>query len=87
MASTKQLTDHNAIMAWATEGRGRPAIVAETEGEGGPGVLRFDHGQDNDRLEPISWDRFFEIFEAQNLALLVDDSGDNKQFNKLVSRD
>ncbi|MER0239832.1 hypothetical protein [Fulvimarina sp. MAC8] len=87
MSSTKQLTDHNAIQAWAAESRGRPAIVAETEGEGGPGLLRFDHGQDNDGLEPVSWDRFFEIFEEQKLALLVDASGDNSQFNKFVSRD
>ncbi|EAU43238.1 hypothetical protein FP2506_10351 [Fulvimarina pelagi HTCC2506] len=86
MASNKQLTDHDAIKAWAAENKGRPSVVSDTKGDGGSGLLRFDHGQDNDGLEPISWERFFEIFEEQNLALLVDDSGDNSQFSKFVSR-
>ncbi|RFC62904.1 hypothetical protein DYI37_13185 [Fulvimarina endophytica] len=88
MADSKQLTDHDKIKAWAADSEGRPAIVADTEdGSKGPGLLRFDHGQDNDGLEPISWDRFFEIFEDQKLALLIDASGDNQQFSRFVSRD
>ena len=87
MSDTKQLTDHSEIKAWASDARGRPAIVSDTDGsENGPGVLRFDHGQNNEGLEPITWERFFEIFEEQKLALLVDGSGDNQQFSRLVSR-
>lgn len=88
MANNETLTDHDKIKAWASENNGRPAMVEDTENDDkGPGLLRFDHGQDNEGLEVISWERFFEIFEEQKLALLVDTSGDTPQFSRIVSRD
>ena len=86
MASSHIVIDHNDIKAFAERTGGTPAIVSDTKGDGGPGLLRFDHGRDNDGLEKISWDRFFEIFEEQELALMLDKSGDNPNFNKFVSR-
>ncbi len=86
MAASHIVIDHNDIKAFAERTGGKPAIVSDTEGSGGPGLLRFDHGRDNDGLEQISWDRFFSIFEEQELALMLDKSGDNPNFNKFVSR-
>ena len=86
MAASHIVIDHNDIKAFATRTGGKPSVVADTEGNSGPGLLRFDHGRDNEGLEEISWDRFFEIFEEQELALMLDTSGDNPNFNKFVSR-
>ena len=86
MAASHIVIDHNDIKSFAKETGAKPAIVSETKGDGGPGLLRFDHGRDNEGLEEISWDRFFEIFESQELALMLDKSGDNPNFNKFVSR-
>ncbi|MBO0905304.1 hypothetical protein [Jiella sonneratiae] len=86
MAASHIVIDHNDIKDFAKRTKGKPAVVSDTRGDGGPGVLRFDHGHDNQGLEEISWDAFFEIFEAQELALMLDTSGDNPNFNKFVSR-
>lgn len=87
MSDSKKITDHDEIRSWAKKTKGKPAMVTDTEdGKGGPGILRFDHGRDNEGLETIDWDRFFEVFEEQKLALLIDASGDNPNFNKFVHR-
>ena len=88
MASAEKITDHDEIRAWAKKTGGKPSMVADTEDDDrGPGILRFDHGRDDEGLEEIDWDRFFEVFEESQLALLVDPSGENPNFNKFVSRD
>jgi hypothetical protein len=41
-------------------------------------------------LQPISWDQWFDKFEQQDLALMVQDTtagGEKSNFNKLVSRE
>jgi hypothetical protein len=43
-----------------------------------------------DSLEEIEWDQFFEKFDEQGLALLVQDKtarGQKSNFNKLISRE
>ena len=54
-----------------------------------PGILRinFDEpgGDDDAGLEEISWDEWFQAFDANNLAFLYQDEGDSR-FNKLVDR-
>ena len=43
-----------------------------------------------DSLEEIEWEQFFEKFDEQGLALLVQDKtarGQKSNFNKLVSRE
>jgi hypothetical protein len=68
---------------------GRPAHVADTGAGGDPGVLRIDFdepgGDDDSRLEEISWEQWFQAFEANRLAFLYQEEGDSR-FNKLVSR-
>lgn len=44
----------------------------------------------DDSLQEISWDEFFEKFDESNLALVYQDrtsDGQKSNFNKLVSRE
>ena len=88
---SKTTTDHDEIRRWAEERGGRPARVRETGGDDDPGVLRIDFpGRgDDDRLEEIPWEEWFEAFEENNLAFLYQDEtadGDESRFSKLISR-
>lgn len=90
-SSSHILTDHDAIRQWVEQRGGQPARV-KGSGDGGlhNGILRFDFGEPDARLEPIDWDVFFTIFDARSLALLVQDitaDGKDSRFNKLVARD
>ena len=54
-------------------------------------MLRIDFPgySGKDRLEHISWDEWFEKFDENNLALMVQDTtagGERSNFNKLVKR-
>ena len=57
-------TDHEEIRRWVEERGGVPATVKDTGDGGDPGVLRIDfpgYG-DDDALEQISWDDWFDKF-------------------------
>jgi hypothetical protein len=82
MASAEPVIDHDEIREWAEAHGGRPAKV-ETEGEGG--ILRLDFREKDENLTEISWEEFFEIFEENNLALLLSPK-DESRFNKFVER-
>ena len=89
MSEAKKIVDHDEIRSWAEERGGRPARVKSTGNKGEGGILRFDFQEPDDRLEEISWDTFFEIFDDNNLALLEQDetsSGATSRFFKFVSR-
>jgi len=92
MPSAHPLTDHTEIRQWAETRQARPACVKGTGGHGDPGMIRLDFPgfSGEESLAPISWDEWFKAFEANGLALLVQDetaSGQQSHFNKLVSRD
>jgi hypothetical protein len=82
MASANTTTDHEQIRKWAEKHGGRPAKV-DTGGEGG--ILRLDFREKDENLEEISWNEFFEIFEENDLALLLSEEKASR-FNKFVSR-
>jgi hypothetical protein len=92
MASkTNTTTDHEEIRRWVEEHDGTPATVRGTEGGDDAGVLRIDFpgGAGEDALEHISWDDWFDKFEANGLAFLYQEqkaSGEDSTFFKLVSR-
>jgi len=89
MSSAERLTDHQKIRAWADERGARPARVKDTADQSGGGVLRFDYGEQEEGLEPVSWDEFFRIFEDRRLALLEQDetaSGGTSRFSRFVRR-
>lgn len=84
-------TNHDEIREWVEERDGQPAYVEDTE-NGNNGVLRIDFPNqgDDDDLDDISWDEFFETFEENDLAFLYQketSDGDTSYFNKFVSRD
>ena len=92
MAAESQVTTgHDRIREWAEQRQGKPARVAGT-GNGETGLLRIDFPEygNEGRLEEISWEDFFEKFEARKLAFLYQEenrSGEQSRFNKLVSRE
>lgn len=88
---SKQTTDHDTIRRWAEARDGAPVAASSTGGDGDPGVLRilFDDSTE-DGLETISWEQFFDKFEAENLAFLYQEEtsdGETSRFFKLVERD
>ncbi|MCW3065689.1 MAG: hypothetical protein JWN32_2861 [Solirubrobacterales bacterium] len=90
-SQTRTTTDHEEIRRWVEEHGGQPAIVRDTR-DGGGGVLRIDFpgGAGQDRLEPVSWDEWFRVFDENDLAFLYQEQkadGEDSTFFKLVSRD
>jgi hypothetical protein len=85
MAEAETTTDCGEIRSWAEERGGRPAAVADTGGDGDPGILRIDFGDPDEGLEEISWDEWCRAFDENDLAFLHSPEPGNR-FNKLISR-
>jgi hypothetical protein len=90
--SSKRTTDHAKIRQWAEARNGKPARAQGT-GEGNdPGLLRIDfpeEHEDEEDLEEITWDEFFEKFDEKRLAFVYQEKtagGEPSRFNKFVSR-
>ncbi len=91
MALSKTTQDHDEIRQWAEARGGKPADVASTETNGQTGIIRIEfpgavHANDS-ALKEISWDEFFEKFDASGLALVYQEQtaeGATSNFNKLV---
>ena len=85
MASATQTRDHDEIRRWVEERGGIPTIVDETRG-----LLRVDFikgpksGGRNARLDEVSWDEWFRIFDDNDLVFLHQPEGESRFF-KLVS--
>jgi hypothetical protein len=92
MSSSKQTTDHTKIRRWAEARDGKPARVRSTGGADDVGLLRIDFpegGDDEEELEEITWDEFFEKFDEKGLAFVYQEktaAGEPSRFNKFVSR-
>jgi hypothetical protein len=91
MASAQPMTDHDQIRQWAEERGAQPASVKGTGGKGDTGMIRLDFPgfSGAKSLQKISWNEWFRQFDANNLALIVQDKtsrGQQSNFNKLVSR-
>ncbi|WP_291912446.1 hypothetical protein [Chitinophaga sp. CB10] len=84
---SKTTTDHDTIRQWAEARNGKPTQVQGTGEKGEAGVLRIDFPPGNDNLEEISWEKFFEKFDNENLVFLYQDEtseGETSYFNKLI---
>ena len=77
MSSAVETKDHEMIRKWAEERGGRPALV-----KGTGGMLRVEFDKSEENLEPIDWDKFFEVFDERNLRFLYSPEKNNR-FNKL----
>jgi hypothetical protein len=87
-------TDHKTIRKWAEARGGKPAAVKATHRKDDAGILRIifpdSRYADDENLEEITWDEFFEKFDEAGLALLYQEKtkdGEVSAFNKLVSRE
>jgi hypothetical protein len=89
MAQAKVTTDHETIRNWAEHRGGHPSTVTRTERDDEPGVLRLDFDPQEEALEEITWDDFFEKFDEAGLAFLYQDktaSGKTSRFHKFIDR-
>jgi hypothetical protein len=88
---SRALTNHEEIQQWAEERGAHPACVRTTAKRTDIGMIRLDfpgYGGEQS-LEEIEWDQWFEKFDNNNLALLVQEQtagGEKSNFNKLVKR-
>ncbi len=90
-SESRTTTDHDEIRRWVEEHDGTPASVKGTEAGDEAGVLRIDFpgGAGEEALEHISWEDWFEKFDASNLAFLYQErkaGGEDSTFFKLVNR-
>lgn len=85
----KNTTDHDVIKKWVESRDGNPAVIVN-DGEKTE-LLRLNFPDyDEDNLENIDWDKWFDIFDDRKLALIYQEKtreGETSNFNKLVSRD
>ena len=92
MTDARKTTDHDEIRHWVEERNGKPASVPGTsKDDEDVGLLRIDfvENDDDESLDEISWDEFFEKFEEKQLAFLYQEqkaNGEPSTFNKFVSR-
>ena len=89
---SRTLTDHEQIRQWAEERGAQPSAVRRTHSDDNVGIIRLDFpGYSGEgSLGEIEWDEWFENFDNNNLALVVQDetaNGEQSNFNKLVSRE
>jgi hypothetical protein len=84
MSSATTTTDHEQIRQWVEENNGRPACVKGTGQGNDVGMIRIDFDEQEESLSPITWERWFDAFERNKLALL---HAKDSRFNKLVNRE
>ncbi len=87
----KTTIDHEIIRKWAEERQGHPAEAKDAGGGNEAGILRIDFGEAEPdlKLEPISWEEFFEKFEERGLAFLYQErttDGKISRFFELIKR-
>ena len=94
MPLAKNTTDHDEIRKWAEARGGKPAVVAATETDQATGILRIMFpdapNHNDDALEEIGWDEFFEKFDESGLQLIYQEETADHQisdFNKLTYPD
>lgn len=91
-ATSHTTTDHEEIQRWAESRGAKPACVKGTGDKNDTGILRleFPGYTGEDKLQPISWDDWFDKFDERELALLYQEetaAGEESNFNKIVSRE
>lgn len=87
-------TDHAVIKDWVERREGRPAIANRPEEVSHLRLLHliFPQTSEAEAVVEITWDEFFEVFEAKELAFLRYNQdeliiGDEAHFYQFVNRD
>jgi len=84
-AAWQVTTDREQVREWSEEHETVPVLVEETDGTD----LRLLVDPDDERGERLSWDRFFERFETESLALRYRETatrGDGQPAYEFVDR-
>jgi hypothetical protein len=68
-------TDHDVIRQWAEARDAVPATVEGSEHGDHLGVLRFDFGGQNEKLEHVRWDEWFATFDERQLNFIYQRRG------------
>src|SRR5438874_2291408 len=91
MALSKTTQDHDTIRKWAEARGAMPAEVRSTHKGNQTGILRFcfpnARNRNDENLQEISWDDFFEKFDDNGLELIYQEKtaeGARSNFNKLI---
>jgi len=92
MSDSKKTKDRETIKNWVEEREGKPALVKGTgDNAKGSGLLRINFpGGAEESLENISWEKFFSIFDENNLEFLYQEEtkdGDESRFFKFVNKE
>lgn len=88
MSAAKTTKDHGKIKEWIEERGGRPAVVRGTEDNGeGAGLLRVKFDEQEENLEDVDWEEFFDTFDEKDLAFLYQEEihGKESRFFKFVN--
>src|SRR3954454_20986831 len=83
-------THHQVIKEWAEARGATPATVEGTEHGDHLGVLRFDFGGGSENLRHVSWDEWFNTFDARKLNFIYQEErsdGTQSNFFRLESPD
>ena len=87
---SRTTTSHEEIRRWVQARKGVPATVKGTEhGSEHVGILRIAFS-DEDSLQPVQWEEFFDKFDKEQLAFLYQEEtqdGECSRFFKFVQRD
>lgn len=90
MARAQATTSHDKIRKWVESRGGHPAAVKATRRAGSPGgLLRIDFDPQDEALQELPWDEFFQAFDGNELAFLYQDEtseGKTSRFFKFVDR-
>ncbi|HVX30824.1 MAG TPA: hypothetical protein VHA53_10120 [Nitrolancea sp.] len=71
LGQTLATRSHEVIRAWADERNGIPATIMRGEPDDGPVLLDLDFpGYDEEDLQHIDWDDWFEQFDQQDLVFV-----------------
>lgn len=90
---SKITDDHATIRKWVEDRDGNPAMVDAVADKGKGGQLlriNFMDGRDDEPLNNISWDRFFEIFDENNMSFQYQEKtrdGKISRFCKLINKE
>src|SRR3989338_5207085 len=85
--NSKTTTDHDEIKTWVEGRGGKPGKITGDETESKL-VIIFS-GTKDPAVEETSWERFFEIFDQNNLLFLCEEGKNGKQtyFCEIISMD
>ena len=92
MAASHMTTDHDLIRHWAESRGGKPATIRGADkGDETAGIplIDFPSYAGEGRLEYVTWDRFFQTFDDQSLAMVYQeqtDRGEQSRLSRFVAR-